>query len=80
MTIETAMMFFGWCTVINFGILFLAAVSLAALRKKILPIHARLFGLDEAVLTQCYFQYLSQYKIAAIVLSLVPYLALKLMS
>ena len=78
MTLETAITFFGWCTVINFGILLLSTVALLAFRKPVTNIHAKMFGMDDVALSQEYFRYLGQYKIATIVLSLVPYLALKI--
>ena len=43
-------------------------------------IHAKMFGIDEESVRQMYFQILSMYKIAFIVLNLVPYLALSFMA
>jgi hypothetical protein len=39
-----------------------------------------MFGLETADLSRAYFQYIAQYKIAIIVLSLTPYKALRIMS
>jgi hypothetical protein len=79
-SIEMLTKFFGWCTVVNMGILILASISLVSVRGSISKIHARMFGLSEADLSRAYFQYLAQYKIAVIVLNLVPYVALKIMA
>ena len=79
-SLETLTAFFGWCTAINIGLLTIAAVFLGFMRVPISQIHAKMFGLNEADLSRAYFQYLAQYKIAIIVLNLVPYIALKMMA
>ena len=78
-SIETLTEFFGWCSVINIGVLMVAAFALVVIRKPIVKIHAKMFGLNESELSLLYIQYLGNYKIALIVLNLVPYIALKLM-
>ena len=80
MSLETVTTFFGWCTVINAGILLLSTVVLTAGRNWCSQIHANLFGVEASAVRIAYFQYLAQYKIAAITLSLTPYLALKLIA
>ena len=80
MSVETVTTFFGWCTIINFGLLLISSIGIVAMRNTITRIHARMFGLDDATLSQLYFQYLGTFKIAAIVFSFVPYVALKLMA
>ena len=72
--------FFGWTTVINFVLLFVSSVMVIMMRGAIARIHGKMFGLDTADLSRAYFQYIAQYKIAIIVFSLTPYLALKLMA
>ncbi len=79
-SLETVTAFFGWCTVINAGVLTLAAIMVVVMRGSISQIHARMFGLSAEDLSRAYFQYLAQYKIAVIVLNLVPYIALKIMA
>lgn len=79
-SIETLRTFFGWCAVINVAVLLFTSVVLQLARGMISKIHARLFGLNEADLARAYFQYLAQFKIAVIVFSLAPYLALRLMA
>jgi len=78
-TIEAMREFFGWCSVINIGVLMLSSVLVIAIRGSALRIHGKMFDLDEKSLSQAYLQYLAQYKIATIVFSIVPYFALKLM-
>lgn len=78
MTITALTPFFGWMTILNFAFLIAATIALTGFRPAIAKIHNRLTGLDEKDLNRAYFGYLANYKIMAIVTSLVPYLALKL--
>jgi hypothetical protein len=78
-TIETVREFLGWCAVINIGLLMLSSISLIAIRGAVSRIHAKMFNLDEQYLSQAYFQFLAQYKIAIIVFNIVPYFVLKFM-
>ncbi len=78
-TIDSLTAFFGWCSVINIGILVLSTVLLMIFKEPITKIHSKLFGLNQESLPLTYFQYLGNYKIAIFMLNLVPYVALKLM-
>lgn len=71
--------FLGWTLVINVGVLMFATVTLAVGRPLILKIHKKILGLEETELLKLYANYLSNYKIAVSVFSLVPYAALKIM-
>ncbi|MFC1593965.1 DUF6868 family protein [Candidatus Omnitrophota bacterium] len=79
MTIETIRTFLGWCTVINSGVFMLSSILIIAIRGTASRFHGKMFNLDEKSLSQAYFQYLGQYKIAIIVFNIVPYFALKAM-
>ena len=79
-TLEAVTAFFGWTTVINFVLLFVSSIMVITIRGVITKIHGRMFGLETADLSRAYFQYIAQYKIAIIVLSLTPYIALRIMS
>ena len=39
--------FLGWCLVINVGLLMLSSILVIAIRGKMLPIHGKMFNLDE---------------------------------
>ena len=78
-TIVTFTTFLGWCSVINIGILALSTVGITVMREPIMKIHASLLGLDQSMLPKLYFQYLGNFKIAVIMLNIVPYIALKIM-
>ncbi len=78
-SIEALTQFFGWCAVINIGFLLFASFFLAFMRGFVLNVHTRMFALSKEDVLRAYFQYLAQYKIVALVFSVVPYVALKLM-
>jgi hypothetical protein len=80
MNIDQLTTFLGWAAIINIGLLLLSTVALLALRRPITQIHAHLFGLDEKDLGRAYFQYLAQFKIATIVFTIAPYLALRIIA
>ncbi|MGW8369579.1 MAG: DUF6868 family protein [Gammaproteobacteria bacterium] len=80
MSLESITEFFGWTAVLNIAILFVSTIGLTTLRGFAIRIQGRMFGLDPDDLSRAYFQYVAQYKIAVIVFSLVPYLALKIMA
>ncbi len=79
-SIETLRQFFGWCAVINIGFLLLATIMITLFRRPAMKLHQRLFGLSEAEVSREYFRYLAQYKIATLILAVVPYVALRMMS
>jgi hypothetical protein len=79
MSIETMREFFGWCSVINIGVLFFTTVMIIALRGVVVRVHEKMFNLEEQSLSKIYLQYLAQYKIAAIVFCVVPYFTLRIM-
>ena len=72
--------FFGWCTVVNIAVLVFSTVFLAFGRGLAVGIHAKLFDIDEERLSEAYFRYLANFKIAVLVFNLVPWVALKIMS
>jgi len=78
MTIEIMRTVLGWCSVINIGLLLFSSIFIFAFRGAALRIHGKMFNLDEKYLSQAYFQYLAQYKIAIIVLNIIPYFALRI--
>ena len=77
--IQTLTTFFGWCSAINIGVLFLATIMMMLMRDFVSGMHKRMFGISEADLPALYLQYLGNYKIAIMVFNAVPYIALKLM-
>ena len=80
MNIETLTTFLGWCTVINLVIFLVAAIKIMVMRDWASKIHAKMFRIDEESVRRMYFQFLAMYKIAFVVLNLVPYVALRIMA
>ena len=80
MTMEQLTTLFGWCSVINIGLLILSSVTILAMRGPIVKMHSKMFSLSEEDLSRAYFQYLAQFKIVVLVFNLVPYIALKIIS
>lgn len=78
-SIESLTEFFGWCSLINIGILMVTSLLILVMRTSISKIHGNMFGLGTTEVLNAYFQYLANYKIGIILLNLVPYLALKIM-
>ena len=78
MTIEMLRAMLGWCSIINVGFLMFSSILLIAIRGTVSRIHGKMFNLDENYLSQAYFQWLAQYKIAIIVFNVVPYFALRI--
>lgn len=77
--IEVIREFLGWCSVINIGLGLFSMILITPLRGPILRIHSKIFNLDEGDLSRAYIQLLGQYKIAIIMLNIVPYLVLRIM-
>ena len=77
-TIEFVREFLGWCALLNLGMLTFASIVIMLFRARIIRIHQQFIELDERDLNRAYFQYLAQYKIATIVLCVIPYLAVLL--
>jgi hypothetical protein len=78
--INTLTGLFGWCSVINIAIFCIATLMLTLMRDFISGIHSKMTGLGQSELSVVYFQYLANYKIAILMLNLVPYIALKLLN
>ena len=78
--IQTMTTFLGWCAVINIGLLVFYTFWLMAFRDASKSIHSAMLGVDPDKLDVIYFQYLANYKIAVIIFSIVPYVALKIMA
>ena len=72
--------FLGWCSVINLIALCIASLALILAQNLIAGIHSRMFDVSKENLSLIYIQYMSNYKIAIVMLNLVPYLALRIMA
>ena len=72
--------FFGWCTILNYGILAFATLMLiTSTGDWAKGIHSKLFHFTKEQLDEKYFDFLANYKLAIFVFNLVPYITLKIM-
>ena len=78
--ISTITTFLGWCSIINIGLLAYSTVMLTIFREPVKRIHSKLSGVEQESLEAIYFNFLGNYKLAILVLNVVPYCALKIMS
>ncbi len=77
--IETLATFFGWCTVLNVGVILIFVLFLSAFHEGIAGINAKIFGVSSEEAKATLFNIFMQYRIAVAVLNFVPYIALKIM-
>ena len=73
---DTVRAVLGWSSVLNMGLLSIAAIALLVAGDAIKGIHSRLYGLPEADLDRAYFQYMANFKVMIFVFNLAPYAAM----
>ena len=71
--------FFKWCLIINAGFLVFWYIFYLAARDTMYRIHSRWFKLTEEKFASIHYRLMAQYKIAVIILNLVPLIALLLL-
>lgn len=79
MTLDALTTFLGWCAVINIAVLLISTFLIMVFKKPVMKLHCKFFDVTQDDLPAMYFNYLGNYKIATYVLSIVPYIALKIM-
>lgn len=80
MNIETLATFFGWCTVINIGLLIFGGLSWILLKEGLSKLVATMFGVTQEEVKAAYLRKLLHYRAAVFFLNLAPYIALKIMA
>ncbi len=75
-SIDTLATFFGWCSVINIGILLALLLRGIILRK----VAAKVFDVTTEDVKAAYMNVFMQYRNATLVLNVTPYIALKIMA
>ena len=80
LSMEQLTAFFGWCSVINMGLLIFSTVMLIVFKDPISSIHSRLMGIEKEKLPSLYMHYLAYYKIAIIMFNITPYIGLKMLA
>lgn len=81
-SIETLATFFGWCTSINVGLLLLFVLVMSVVNKDgfFFETGAKIFGVTKEEMRATNFRMFKQWRLALVVLSAVPYFALKIMA
>ncbi len=77
---ESITTFIGWCAVINVSLILFMVVIAGIFHEGIGNINAKLFGVSKEAAKTILLQIFFQYRIAVLVLNVVPYIALKIMS
>ncbi|QSH40199.1 hypothetical protein P0136_00930 [Lentisphaerota bacterium ZTH] len=72
--------FLGWSLLLNIALMILSVIVILPFKRAFAKLHAKMFGISEKQVLRGYYQFMTYYKIAIIVLNLVPYIALVIMS
>ena len=80
MTIEMVRGMFGWCCVINMGLLLWWFVMLILAHDWVYRVHGKWFKLSVEQFDSIHYAGIAFYKIAVFVLNVVPYIALCIVS
>lgn len=72
--------FFGWCSVLNIGILLFSTLFVIFFGNFAKSLHSKMFNIAQNRLDLIYSKYLGYYKLAILVFNLTPYFALKIMA
>ena len=80
-SLETLATFFGWCTVINLGILLAFMLVMSVVNKDgfLVKSSMKIFGNTKEDTCATMFRVFQQYRLLFVVFNVVPYIALKVM-
>lgn len=78
MTMEVAREVLGWCTVINYSLVFLWFIIFAFAREWMYRLHGHWFTLSVEQFAMVHYAGMASYKVGILLLNLVPYVALHL--
>ncbi|GAC1369267.1 MAG: hypothetical protein NVS3B3_02770 [Aquirhabdus sp.] len=76
MNIELIRHFLGWCTVINYAVLFVWFLAYVFAHEWMRQIHGRWFRMTNEHFDMIHYSGMALYKVGILLLNLVPYLAL----
>ena len=80
MSLESIKTFFLWAFIFNYGILVISAFVLVTWRDQIYNLQSRFFPMPIARFDACHFILLGGYKVGIILLTLVPWVALHMLT
>ena len=76
MMIETVTEFFMWCTIINGALLLLGSIMCLLMQNWIYSIHSKFLAISREAFNVAIYSFLGLFKIAFLIFSVVPYVAL----
>lgn len=79
-SIQILATFFGWCTVIDVGIVALVLLIFTVFHDGAGALVAKMFGVTKEEAKVTFLRTFMQFRIAIVVLNFVPYVALKIMA
>ena len=79
-SIQTLATFFGWCTVLDVGLVLLALLLVSIFHDGIGTLTAKMFGVTNEEAKATLLRTFMQFRIAVAVFNVVPYVALKIMA
>ena len=77
-TIENLRILLGWSAVVNMGILIAWWLAFVFAREMIFKMHTRWFKISEERFNEMHYTMMGYYKLAMILLTVVPYLVLRM--
>ena len=77
--LSTLATFLGWTLLLHMGFLFLAMLVLTTGKGFVISLQTKVLSISEEELNSLYIQFLTNYKLGIILLSFIPYVALKIM-
>lgn len=78
MTVEMLRAFFGWCTLLNWGLMLFSVLIIIVFRGWVFRIHAKMFGITEDDVKKSIYLVMVGYKTAIFLFCVVPYLVLRI--
>ena len=78
-SIKSLAAFFGWCTIINFGLLIFASLAWMVVHEGVSQVGASMMGITAEQVNVGFFNGLMVYRAGIFLLNLVPYIAIKIM-
>lgn len=77
-TIENLRTLWGWCTVLNVGMLAVWSLAFVFARDLVFKVHTRWFRISEERFDEIHYTLMGYYKLAVFLFNLAPYLVLRL--
>ena len=80
MSLELLRACFGWCTLIDLGILIIWFAAFAVARPAVFRVHSLWFDISEQRFNEIHYASMAYFKLTIFVFNLVPYLALRILA